>query len=277
MDTVGIVACSNAQKKTFAKKNNRLMEYLESIGRDVLISECIYGSTSEFSGTGKERAANLMKMFTNPDVTDIYDISGGDMANEVLDYLDFKKTKESSAVFHGYSDLTTVINAIYTKTGKSSVLYQIKNIVDEEYGEIQKRRYNNPYELFNVNFRMVQGESIKGIVVGGNIRCFLKLAGTEYFPDMTGKVLLIESLGGRVPQMVTFLSQLKSIGVFKKISGIIMGTFTTMEEEQCKPDMISLVKEFAGPNMPIAKTEEIGHGHDSKAIWIGKEIEIVKQ
>ena len=276
MNTVGIVACSNAQKRSFEKKNNRLIEYLESIGRDVLISECIYGSTSEFSGTGKERAVELMKMFINPDVIDIYDISGGDMANEILDYLDFKKIQESSAVFYGYSDLTTVINAIYTKTGKPSVLYQIKNIVDEEYGEIQKYRYNNPYELFNVNFRMVQGKSIKGTVVGGNIRCFLKLAGTEYFPDMTGKVLLIESLGGRVPQMVTFLSQLKSMGVFKKISGIIMGTFTTMEEEQCKPDMISLVKEFAGPNMPIAKTEDIGHGHDSKAMWIGKEIEIIQ-
>ena len=276
MNTVGMVACSNAQKKSFAKKNNRLIEYLESIGRDVLISECIYGSTSEFSGTGKERAVELMKMFINPDVIDIYDISGGDMANEILDYLDFKKIQERSAVFYGYSDLTTVINAIYTKTGKPSVLYQIKNIVDEEYGEIQKYRYNNPHELFNVNFRMVQGKSIKGIVVGGNIRCFLKLAGTEYFPDMTGKVLLIESLGGRVPQMVTFLSQLKSMGVFKKISGIIMGTFTTMEEEQCKPDMKNLVKEFAGPNMPIAKTEDIGHGHDSKAMWIGKEIEIIQ-
>ena len=276
MNTVGIVACSNAQKKSFAKKNNRLIEYLKSTGIEVVISDCIYAKEGDFSGTGKERASELMKMFSNPEITDVYDISGGDMANEVLDYLDFNTIKESRAVFHGYSDLTTVINAIYTKTGKPSVLYQIKNLVDEEYGDDQKYRYNNPAELFNPKFRMIQGESIEGTVVGGNIRCFLKLAGTKYFPDMTGKVLMIESLGGRVPQMVTFLSQLRSLGVFEKISGIIMGTFTIMEEEKCTPDMITLVKEFAGLDIPIAKTEEIGHGHNSKAIWIGKEIKITK-
>ena len=116
---------------------------------------------------------------------------------------------------------------------------------------------------------MVQGKSIEGIVVGGNIRCFLKLAGTRYFPEMKDKVLLIESLGGRVPQMVTFLSQLKSVGVFDKIKGIIIGTFTTMEEEKCNPDIITLVKKYAGEDIPIAKTYDIGHGHNSKAIWIG--------
>lgn len=34
---------------------------------------------------------------------------------------------------------------------------------------------------------------MQGIVVGGNIRCLLKLAGTEYWPDMNGKILLLES------------------------------------------------------------------------------------
>ncbi len=32
-----------------------------------------------------------------------------------------------------------------------------------------------------------------GIVVGGNIRCLLKLAGTPYWPDMREKILLLES------------------------------------------------------------------------------------
>lgn len=74
--------------------------------------------------------------------------------------------------------------------------------------------------------------------------------------------------------MVTALAQLKSCGAFDRVNGILLGTFSTMEENNCAPDMPTLVKAFAGKDLPIAKTEEIGHGRDSKAIWIGKEISL---
>lgn len=34
-------------------------------------------------------------------------------------------------------------------------------------------------DLFEITYRFIQGREMQGIVVGGNIRCFLKLAGTE--------------------------------------------------------------------------------------------------
>ncbi len=111
-----------------------------------------------------------------------------------------------------------------------------------------------------------------GIVVGGNIRCLLKLAGTEYWPDMNQKILLLESLNGGVPQMVTYLNQLKQIGAFDKINGILLGTFTKMEELQSSPSIVDLVKQYAGSDMPVAETKEIGHGISSKGIVIGEEI-----
>ena len=113
---------------------------------------------------------------------------------------------------------------------------------------------------------------MEGVVIGGNVRCFLKLAGTEYFPDTKDKVLLLESLGGEVPQMITYLNQLKQIGVFSKIKGLILGTFTTMEEKACKPDIVELVKQYVSEDLPIVKTYEIGHGYNSRAIVIGKKI-----
>ena len=274
MKSVGIVACSDAQKPEWEEQNQRLIEIFENTGKNVLISDCIYEKNGIFSGTGKERANELMKLFSNPNVEAIYDISGGDMANEVLDELDFDAIKKSNATFWGYSDLTTVINAIYSQTGKSSVLFQIKNMVYGDYQSLQRRRFINKSDLFNPSFSFIQGNSIRGIVVGGNIRCFLKLAGTKYFPDTTNKILLLESLGGRVPQMITYLSQLKSCGVFDKINGILLGTFSEMDAKSCEPDIVSLVKSFVGDEMPIAQTKEIGHGNDSKAIWIGKEVEI---
>jgi len=272
MKTVGIVACSNGQKAEFKNQNEELFNYLESIGSKVVLSSCIYEKNGTFSGTGKERACELMRMFNNPDIEEIYDISGGDLANQILDELDYPAIKKSRAVFWGYSDLTTIINAIFSQTGKSSILYQVKNLVCGNYVEKQRYRFENRKDLFNPSFKMVQGIAMEGIVVGGNIRCFLKLAGTKYFPDLRNKLLLLEAYRGKVPQMVTCLAQLRQLGAFEQINGILLGTFTEMKENRCEPDIVTLVKEFAGDTIPIAKTREIGHGSDSKAIIIGERL-----
>ena len=68
MKTVGIVACSNGQKAEFRKQNDELINYLESVGNKVIQSNCIYEKNGAFSGTGKERAGELMRMFNNPEV-----------------------------------------------------------------------------------------------------------------------------------------------------------------------------------------------------------------
>lgn len=272
MKTVAIVACSNAQKEEYRSQNEELVRYLEETGHKVLWSNDIYEKNAAFSGTGAERAAELMRFFNDPEVEEIYDISGGDLANQVLDGLDYAAIRRRRAVFWGYSDLTTVINAIYAQTGKSSVLYQVKNMVWGEVKEVQRRRFENRAALFDPQVRFVQGEKMEGVVVGGNIRCFLKLSGTRYFPDLCDKILLLEAYGGEVPQMATYLAQLKQLGAFEKVGGILLGTFTAMEAHACSPDITALVREAAGTQIPIAKTQEIGHGNDAKAIRIGERI-----
>ena len=277
MKTVGIAACSNGLKPEHREDNERLLQFLREAGCKCLVSRCIYAEQSNFSGTGRQRAEALMELFANPDLQDIYDISGGDMGNEVLDYLDFQKIQESHAEFWGYSDLTTVLNAIYAKTGKCGVLYQIRNLLHSDWGQEQCRRYLNGEDLFSPVIQMVQGERMEGILIGGNIRCFLKLAGTPYFPDPQGKILLLEARSGQVPQMVSYFSQLRSMGVFKKIHGILLGTFCEMEEKKCQPDIFELAKHYAGSSVPIAVTREIGHGPDAKAIRIGKKIVVKRE
>jgi len=91
-------------------------------------------------------------------------------------------------------------------------------------------------------------------------------------PNLTGKILLLESLGGTVAQMETYLCQLQQLGAFEKVAGILLGTFTEMESNQCQPTIEMLVKRIAGNQLPIAKTKEIGHGTDSKAIVIGQTV-----
>ncbi|MBM6837459.1 LD-carboxypeptidase, partial [Clostridium saudiense] len=122
-------------------------------------------------------------------------------------------------------------------------------------------------------YKFIQGENLGGVVVGGNIRCLLKLAGTKYMPDFTDKILFLESMGGEAALMSAFLNQLKQMGAFEKIKGLILGTFTKMQENNISPSISELVLNIIdNPNLPIVKTEEIGHGTNSKAIVIGKNI-----
>lgn len=258
-EKVAIVACSNGLAEKQKVKIEQLVEKLMGINMIPILSKYIYAKESVFNGTGEERAASLMNFYQDPEITKIFDVSGGDLANEILPFLDFEIIKESNKQFWGYSDLTTIINAIYAKTGKASVLYQIRNLTNFD-------------ELFEFKYKFLQGQEMRGILIGGNIRCLLKLAGTEYWPDMHGKILLLEAMSGNVPKMVTALNQLKQMGVFERIEGILLGTFTEMEAEGYQPTIEELVKRYVGSNMPIAKTYEIGHGIDSKAVEIGKEI-----
>lgn len=277
-DKVGIVCCSNGQKASYLTDINMLKEVLVKLGLVPVFSSFIYEKDNIFSGTAFERANALMNFYMDDEISAIFDISGGDIANEILTYLDFDIISRSDKLFWGYSDLTTVINAIYTKTGHSSILYQVKNLVwnysEELIKDFGDMIFYGKSGLTSFRYEFLQGDSMKGVLVGGNIRCLLKLAGTEFFPDMTDKVLLLESLGGSVPQITTYVSQINQMGIFKKIKGIILGTFTTLEQDKDSIYIKELVREFVGSDIPIAKTKEIGHAPDSKAAVIGKDIDL---
>lgn len=281
-DKAAIVCCSNGQAATSETTIKKLQNTLEQIGIIPVFSDFIYEKESVFSGTAKERADSLMHFYQDDTIKAIFDISGGDLANEIIPYLDYSIISKSDKLFWGYSDLTTIINAIYTKTQKPSVLYQIRNLIYEN-SETQIAHFTNTMmesgtqnELFSFAYDFVQKDTMEGIVVGGNIRCLLKLAGTEYFPDMNDKILFLEAYHGAVPQIVTYLSQLKQMGVFDKISGILLGTFTAMESLKHSPTVVDFVKQYAGTNIPIAKTSDIGHGTDSKGIVIGALLHLQK-
>lgn len=279
MKNVAIISCSNGLQESARPTIDKLLEILSSLGLNVILSSTIYVKDDGLSsGNGKERGEELMKLYKDSSIDAIFDVSGGDLANEVLEYIDFNVIKNNPKPFIGYSDLSVMLNSIYSQAGSPSYLYQVRHIVTNKENLYRFSNFikDSNNDLFNINYKWVQGESMEGVVIGGNIRCTLKLAGTKYMPSFKDKILLLESLGGDVAKMRTFLTQLKLIGTFKEINGIILGTFTEMEKNNYNPTIEELVKEIVNDkNMPIVKTEEIGHGNDSKCIVIGKELKLV--
>lgn len=70
--------------------------------------------------------------------------------------------------------------------------------------------------------------------------------------------------------MLTYFSQLQQLGAFEQVSGILLGAFTQMEQEQCRPDVWTLLRRFIRPDLPVARTAYIGHGTDSRAVLVGE-------
>ena len=202
-----LVCCSNPISTDRKDEIEKLKNILQTIGIETAESPCIFSDdVLSFLKTEKNRADALLNFYKDKTVDAIFDISGGDLSNTILNYLDFDIIKNNPKPFFGYSDLTALINALYSKTSASSFLYQIRNIIKHSGSESPLQRFNDfnksiSDDFLNFKYRFLRGESFSGILIGGNIRCFLKLAGTEFFPDLSGKVLLLESLGGDVPKI----------------------------------------------------------------------------
>ena len=276
---IGIVACSDSYQEKQRSTLFQLEESIKKLELEPVFSTCIIGET--FKPTKEEKAKALMDFYKDDEIRVIFDTSGGNLAIEILPFLDYEVIKQNKKPFFGYSDLTTVLNAITTKTGCETYLYQIRNLTyeykEQQITDFKQTLFEGKQNLFDFNVSWMNKERMEGIVCGGNIRCFLKLACTEYFPDVTGKILFLEAYSGSANLIISMMTQLKLMGVFDKLNGLIIGTFTQMEREHIVPDIKSIVKNVIDDDrLPIAITKQIGHGSDSKALILGKKLILEK-
>ena len=275
-DKIALVVCSNGKNIEDKDRVEKLESILVEMGLVPVFTKYIYKDKFGRGAKAQVRAEELMSFYKNKEIKAIFDISGGDIANEVLDYLDYDVIKRNYKAFFGYSDLTTVLNALGSQTNEANYLYQILNIIESE--EIRTSFENTFMKdeqiLLDVKWKFLQGSRIEGEVIGGNIRCFLKLVGTKYFPEVENKVLFIEGLGTSIEGLVTHLAQLKQIGVFDKISGLLIGTFTKIEKEFSVEKLFELIRDYIPSSLPVVKTQEVGHANNSKALKIGEKIYI---
>lgn len=277
-DTVGLIACSDGRKKesTIVKE---IVDTLTMLGLRAKLAQTIFRKgDSPFSGKATERANELMTMFRDDRIKMIFDISGGDSANQILPYLDEKIIKKNPKPFVGLSDLSVLLNAIYVRTQVPTFHYQIANLVKEDASTQLNlfRKWFMEKETDGANeitfqYRWLRGQGMKGVVIGGNIRCFLKLAGTPYMPDPTNKILFLESLGGGISRTASLLAQLQQIGFLEQCQGLLLGTFTEIHSQNqhhlLEELILEMTKEYP---FPIATTEQLGHGADAHCLSIGR-------
>lgn len=276
-DKVAFFASSNGLSPLLRSNIFSLKKLFNSLGLEVVYgNELFYDEKNKpFNEAAIIKAKSLENLFSDKSIKAIFDVSGGDLANSILSYINFETIKKNPKPFFGYSDLSTILNALNRKCGFPTFHYQIKHLLNNPDSKKQIELFKNSImesdnELFKFKYKFIQGNSMKATVVGGNIRCLLKLAGTNNFPDLNNKILFLESYSGDPAKIYTFLHQYKQLGAFDNLKGILLGTFTEMEENNYKPTVEEMLLDIVGnKNIAIAKTNELGHGIDSKCLTIG--------
>jgi len=74
------------------------------------------------------------------------------------------------------------------------------------------------------------GGVAEGPLLGGNLSVFSRLMCTPCMPDLEGAVLLLEDQGERPYRLDRIWTHLELAGVFARVRGIVLGTFTACEE-----------------------------------------------
>ncbi len=243
---IGLLNLSNALSYPITET----IDFLQRHSIQVSISKHLYDPLA----SPKEKA-DVFNTWIKEDTFDyICDVSGGDLANTTLPYLDLAAYKNSRTIFMGYSDVTCVLDALLPY--KETILYQICNHGKSK--ELLDFLFHKNEDLIKYSDRLV----------GGNVRCFLKLAGTPYFPDVHGCHLFLESYSGKQERIESYFAQLAEMGVFEQIDRLILGNFSEFLHYNNENTLLQIAKRYCPK--PIEIDLSIGHQYDSFALLLGK-------
>lgn len=239
----------------------------------------------------EDRKKDIEDAFLDKNVRAIIIARGGSFSNQLLDEIDYEIIRKNPKIIVGFSDVTSLLNAIYSQTGLKtyygpnfSVLAMRKGN-DYTYDYLNKilneeeEYYINPATSWssdkwykdqeNRNFIKNEGMNIinegyaEGTIIGGNLNTFSLLQGTKYMPIDEKVVLFIEEDNWATDDyLYEFDRRLQSITqqeFFKNVKGIIIGRAqqnVDMSIDRWKT-LISMNKKLI--DIPIVVNADFGH------------------
>ncbi len=251
------------------------------------------------SSSVSDRITDLHNAFADKKVKAIFSAVGGSSANQLLKSLDFSLIKKNPKIFCGLSDITTLSNAIYKKTGLVTYsgphlpLFGAQKCVDYTWEYFEKCFMKN--EAFEVNpsseycnhrwdskvlntpnyWPLNSGEA-EGVSLGGNLLTFNFLQGSEYMPSLNNSIVFIEDNDKETVrdfrnQLQSLLNQKDAVG----IKGLVIGRFQK-GSEITRESLAEIVKRQPElKDIPILANVDFGHTTPMITIPIGGKVHLV--
>ena len=275
-DTIGVVAPSDPLINENIEEIGLAKKIIEKKGFKVKFSKNLFSNTNGYSATALEKAEDINEMFLDKDVKMIWCAKGGQNSNSVLEYIDYEGIRKNPKIICGYSDITSLTNAIYKKTGLvtfSSTNFKTIATDETDYSlnEVLKRFVDGSLNLGqadDIEITIKEGYA-EGILIGGNLSLIHSLTCGKYALDFKDKILFLEELGMESePSLVSnHLYYMKQNGVFDKIKGLWLGNY----EHESGITLEKIVLDVLGENIkfPIIKCNYFGHIEKKTVIPIG--------
>ena len=240
-----------------------LKAMLESYGLVVSVAEHAFCAKGRFAGTDDDRVQDLQKAINDAQVKAIFCSRGGYGLARIIDKIDFSALKSAAKWIVGFSDVTALHNAL-SRVGVASIhgimakhitlkAEGLDNLMTMLFGG--EVAYETPAHEFNK-----VGEA-EGELIGGNLSVLYGLRGTPFDLDYKGKILFIEDLGERLYHIDRMMQNLRLGGVFEQISGLVVGQFTDIDEDDSFSGGVygvirDAVKDY---NIPVCFNFPAGH------------------
>lgn len=258
------------------------------------------------AGRDEARAADLQEALAAGDGAPVWAARGGFGCARLLRRLDFAALERgpgSSPRLVGYSDLTALQAALWTERRRAS--WHAPMVAVELAGELDALslawlawaleldgavppaapagapRLRVPHlepglpeaALALDPARVLVPGRAEGPLLGGNLSVLTSLAGTPWFPDFDGALLLLEDHGEYPFRLDRHLAQLANAGVLERISGVLLGHFPACDEPDPAKSTFTAAELFeqwfAPLGVPVVAGLPVGHAAPRIALPVG--------
>src|SRR5947207_15236134 len=276
-DTIGVVAPSYAPQAAWLFRGAKAME---EAGYKVILESEVERERRFHKREDEQRAENLMKIWSNPDVKAVIAATGGYGAVRVIPYLDPDVFRRNPKAFVGYSDITALhlwlmrraqLRVFHGPTlddlfpgGRDPTVLSLLSALTSPRPDVQ---------LGRDAARAVRPGRAVGRLTGGNLSLVQQTIGTPYEIDTRGSILFLEETRDPMSFVDERLVHLRSAGLLRDVRGIVFGhlSIDRCEEDEFEDFLLDLLPDFDGP---ILMHFPAGHEANNLTLPLGTEVEL---
>jgi muramoyltetrapeptide carboxypeptidase len=227
------------------------------------------------AGDDARRLSELDSALSDPDIRAVFCARGGYGATRLLARL---AAPGPPKLLIGFSDITA-LHLWLQSHGRISVHGPVLTQLGRLPPGTGERLFTlleatSPAPALSGTLTYVGGVA-EGPLLGGNLSVVTRVLGTPFMPALDGAILLLEDQGERPYRLDRMWTHLQLAGVFERVRGIVLGSFTGCEERDASYSSAEVLGELAlATGLPCAAGFPIGHGDVNEPVPLGVRVRL---